>query len=290
MIGNYIGDVTDRLLGVIEERKEQGGVEFLGIPTGFTLIDKYTGGMQHDQLWIVAAATGGGKTSFALDIALNTARTKPEETVLFYSLEMGAEILVNRLFARMTGISGNKIIRGQIDDDQYEQVIAAAEELQDLNIQIMDSTATALAITEHAMKIREEQPVSAVFVDYLQLLADEQGLPETERVGLISRRLRALGRPDYLNCPVVALSQLSRASQQGESKVPQLHHLKNSSNLEQDANVVLLLYRPAIDRQTKGAKPQDVEQDAQIIIAKNREGFVGATEAQYIPRLTQWKQ
>src|SRR5690606_32166959 len=141
-------------------------------------------------------------------------------------------------------------IRGQIEDHEYEQVVAAAQELEGLNMQIVDSTATAIGITEHAMTVREEQPVSTVFVDYLQLLADEQGLPETERVGLISRRLRALGRPDYLDCPVIALSQLSRASQQAESKVPQLHHLKNSSNLEQDANVVLLLYRPAIERQT----------------------------------------
>lgn len=290
MHSNIIGDVASRLVGLVEERKKLGGVELLGLPTGFSLVDKYTGGMQPDQMWIVAARTGGGKTSWALDCALSALRHDPSRSVLFYSLEMSALSLVNRLFARMTGIASGRIIRGKVDEDELEQVRLAAEELADLKLHLVDSTATSEDITTHALGIAEQEDVSLVVVDYLQLLTDRIGSSETERVGEISRRVRALARPDYLNAPVLALSQLNRASQTSEDKVPHLHHLKNSSNLEQDANVVLLLHRPAIENQTKGAKQQEVETDAQIIIAKNRDGMMGATEAQFIPRLTAWRQ
>lgn len=283
-----IGDIAASFLGTVTARQEQGGVDLLGLATGFHRIDEWTGGLQPDQMWIVGARTAVGKTSIALDMALSVARQ--QRGVLFYSLEMSAELLVNRLIARMTDIAAGRIYRGKLTREELAKVKVATEELADFKLAVIDQTLTSDDLGEHAKRIADQSDVGLVVIDYAGILRDDSTFGETERMGRISNNIRALARPDQLNCAVLLLAQLNRASEHREDHTPQLSDLKSSGSLEQDAHVVLLPYRPYLYELMHGAEPKDCEDDAMIIIAKNREGITGATKALFYPRIMEWRQ
>lgn len=283
-----IGDIADNLLGVVEQRQQSGGVDLIGLSTGFYKIDEWTGGLQPDQMWIVGARTAVGKTAFALSMALNVARQN--RGVLVYSLEMSGELLTNRLLARMTDLPAGRIYRGKLTSEELARVKVAAEELQDLKLAVIDSSLSSDQLHDHALRVADKSDIGLAVIDYAGILRDEGKFGETERIGRISNNVRSLARPDNLNCPVVLLAQLNRASENREDHTPQLSDLKSSGSLEQDAHVVILPYRPYLYELMHGADPLDVEDDALLIIAKNREGVTGATRASFIPRLMEWRQ
>lgn len=283
-----IGDLAQSFLGTVTDRHAQGGVELLGLSTGLSRVDEWTGGLQPDQLWIIGARTAVGKTALALDIALSVARQ--QRGVLFYSLEMSAELLVNRLIARMTGIAAGRIYRGKLTQEELARVTVAAETLGDTRLAVIDKTLTSDQLSEHAKRIADVSDVGLIVVDYAGILRDDGTFGETERMGRISNNIRALARPDQLNCAILLLAQLNRMSEHREDHTPQLSDLKSSGSLEQDAHVVLLPFRPYLYELMHGAEPKDVEDDAMIIVAKNREGITGATKAHFYPRLMEWRQ
>lgn len=284
-----IGDITRRLLEKVEERYDKGGVDLLGTPTGMGVIDLMTGGMDKDQLWIIAGQTGGGKSALALNIALNSCKLGND--VLFYSLEMGAESLVNRLLSTMTGVDAGRIIRGKFNSTEKRAIQNAVNEIEDLGLYIIDSSCTSQQVREHSFRLGEKLGgVGMIVVDYAQLLGDDGSLGDVERLTRISNNIRNLARPDQMNAPVLLLSQLNRASQSREDKTPQLHDLKGASQFEQDAHVVLLLHRPHREAMLKGADAKDIETDAKIIIAKNRSGPSGSTTASFNTKTTTWSQ
>jgi replicative DNA helicase len=283
-----IGQLASSLFETISERQAVGGVDLLGLATGLDRIDEWTGGLQPDQLWIVGARTAVGKTALALSIGLTVARQ--DRGVIVYSLEMSAELLVNRLLARMTDIPAGRIYRGKISAQELSRVKVAASELAELKLAIVDTTMTSDDLSEHAKRVADQSDVGLVIVDYAGILRDDSGFGETERMSRISNNIRAMARPDQLNCAVILLAQLNRASEHREDHTPQLSDLKSSGSLEQDAHVVLLPYRPYLYELMHGAEPKEVEDDAMIVVAKNREGITGATRAEFYPRLMEWRQ
>lgn len=283
-----ISQVAATLFTTIEDRYNVGGVDAIGIPTGFYLVDEYTGGLQKDNLVIVAARTAVGKTAFGLQLALNVAQQG--YGVVVYSLEMSAESLVIRLISRLSDIAGGRIIRGKFSPEEMVRVKDAIKWLETVNLRIVDTTITSPKLLEHALYLTDEAPIDLVIVDYVGLLRDENKFGETERVGRISGNLRALARPDYLNVPVVALSQLNRNSESREGRMPELSDLRWSGDLEQDANIVIFPHRPYVQELATGAPPLEQETDAKLIIAKNREGPIIATNAVFHPRKTMWTQ
>lgn len=280
-------NAASSFLGVVEDRQQQGGVAHVGIQTGFAKVDYWTGGLQPDCMWVVGARTSVGKTSWALDVALNVARTG--KAVLFYSMEMRAEALAKRLLSRATGLSAARIERGLVSSSEMRELQQTLESFEGLRLGIIDRTLSSEMLCNHALGFREKHDVDLLIVDHAQALSDPAHMGETEKVGMISNRLRGLVRPDRMNCPLVLLAQLNRGSENRENHTPTLADLRNSGNLEQDAEVVLLLYRPYLYERMRGADPLDCE-EAQIIVAKCRDGMTGSTVAQFYPSQTRWQQ
>ena len=281
-----VGKIAESLLGDVSQRQRQGGVEISGIPTGFYKVDEYTDGLQPDQAWLVGAATGCGKTSFLMDIALATA----ERGVLIYSLEMSGEALVYRLLSQLTNISPIRIKRGKLTEEEFGQVRNAAATLSGYKVAVVDKTFTSADLMEHAKRQRERFEFGLLMVDYVQILRDANAHGAASRVAQISLNLRSLARPDQLNMPLILISQLNRESQKREDDTPQLSDFKESSQLEQDAEVAILLHRPHLkEMRVNQAEPQECE-TAQIIVAKNRNGPIGFTSAKFYPRTMRWEQ
>jgi len=280
--------VANDLFGLVTERQKRGGVDLLGLATGLSLVDKYTGGMQPDQMWLVGAVTSGGKSAFGLDVTLAAARQG--DTAVYFSLEMSAESLTNRLISRVTKLDGQRILRGKINKTELGRVKDAVDELAELPLVVFDSSVSSDQIQTKTLELAEKTDIGFVCVDYAQMLRDPNVHGETDRVGNISGAIRTLARPDYLNVPVMLLSQLNRQSQTRENRIPQLHDFKGASDLEQDAEVALLLDRPYKRLMEEGAPPKDIEDDAKIIIAKNRNGMTLATPAEFHASTTTWIQ
>lgn len=289
---HLIGDVASSFIETVQQRKDAGGVEFIGVPTGFAKVDEYLGGLQPDTVGIVAARASLGKSAWGLDVALNVARQN--KRVILYSLEMAADRLTNRLLSRMTHVPGGRILRGQLSDDEMRKVRRASEEFRESPLMISDSTHSSGSLTEHVYKLAERATqvgpeLGLVVVDYVALLRDE-GINENERLGQISSNLRALARPDQLNVPIVVLAQLNREVEKRENHIPILSDLRSSGNLEQDAEWVILLHRPHYYEMQTGAAPLIREDNAKMIIAKNRDGMTGMTSAVFYPQETRWEQ
>lgn len=289
---HLIGDVASSFIETVQKRKDQGGVEFIGLPTGYAKVDEYLGGLQPDTMGIVAARSSVGKSAMALDVALHVA--KQNKRVILYSLEMAADRLTNRLLSRMTHVPGGRIQRGQLSDDEMMKIRRAASEFKELPLVVSDSTYDSGTLSEHVYKLAERAAqkgpeLGLVVVDYVALLRDE-GINENERLGYISSTLRSLARPDQLNVPLLVLAQLNREVEKRENHIPILSDLRSSGNLEQDAEWVIFLHRPHYYEMQQGAAPLVKEDNAKIIIAKNRDGATGMTSAAFYPLETRWEQ
>ncbi len=260
-----IEHVMKDLINHLEDLQALEG-EFLGVPTGLTLLDELLGGLQKSDLILLAARPGVGKTSLALTIALN-AVLRYKKHVAFFSLEMSAEQLAMRLLSMLSRIDAQKLRLGKLDAQAWDRLMNAASLLSETDLYIDDTpAASVMEIRSKARRLHAEARIDLVIIDYIQLM---QGGIRTENrvqeISHISRSLKALARE--MNVPVLALSQLSRGVEQRQNKRPILSDLRESGSLEQDADVVMFLYRDAY------YNPDTPHPNlAEIRVAKHRHG------------------
>ena len=255
-------DVVDRMDFL---HRHRGDV--LGVPTGFAKLDKLLGGFQKSDLIILAARPSVGKTSLALNFALNAAR-RHKKVVGFFSLEMSAEQLVQRLLSVETGINQQRLRQGEIEDHEWQMLMEAAGVLSETMLFIDDTPAiSALELRTKARRLQAEHGLDLVIVDYLQLMRGEGGRNDNrvQEISYISRSLKSLARE--LETPLIALSQLSRAVESRTDHKPQLSDLRESGAIEQDADIVMFIYREEMVKDTSERK-----NIADIIVAKHRNG------------------
>lgn len=260
--------------------KNKGAVT--GVPSGFIDLDYRTAGMQPSDLILIAARPSMGKTAFALNIAEHVA-FRQNLTVAIFSLEMSKEQLVNRLFSMESKVDSQHIRTGQLTDQEWEKLIESAGVIGKSNM-IMDDT-PGITIAELRSKCRKyklEYNLSMIIIDYLQLMSGSgRADSRQQEISDISRSLKAVARE--LNVPVIALSQLSRAVEQRPDHRPMLSDLRESGAIEQDADVVMFIYRD--DYYNKDSDKKDV---AEIIIAKQRNGPTGTVELAYLPNYSKF--
>ena len=256
-------------------QKHQG--EILGVSTGFTDLDKLLGGFQPSDLIICAGRPGSGKTSFALSIVQFASMIKRKRVALF-SLEMSAEQLVQRMVASMGNLDSQALRLGKLNDEDYPRLVKATGELAETTIFIDDSAAiTPIEIRAKCRRLQSEHGLDMIIIDYMQLMTIRGRIENrVQEISQISRQLKELARE--LHVPVVALSQLSRAVEARDDHRPQLADLRESGSIEQDADVVIFIFRektyyPTLEKwQQKHANKPYPENIAEIIVAKNRHG------------------
>ena len=260
--------------------KNKGSVT--GIPTGFTDLDYRTAGLQPSDLVLIAARPSMGKTAFVLNIAQYVAFKKNLPVVIF-SLEMSKEQLVNRLFSLESSVDAQKLRTGQLNDQDWERLIESAGVIGKSKLMIDDTPGiTVSELRSKCRRLKLEHGLSMVIIDYLQLMSGG-GRSESrqQEISDISRALKAVARE--LNVPVLALSQLSRAVEQRPDHRPMLSDLRDSGAIEQDADVVMFIYRDDYynhDTEHKGV--------SEIIIAKQRNGPIGTVELAWLPEYTKF--
>lgn len=256
-------------------QKHQG--EILGVSSGFIDLDRLLGGFQPSDLIIVAGRPGSGKTSFALSMVQHAAIAKKKRVALF-SLEMSAEQLVQRLVAGMAVIDSQNLRIGKIRDEEWPKLVQATGVLSEAQIFIDDSAVvTPLEIRAKARRLQSEYGIDLIVIDYLQLMTVRGRIENrVQEISQISRNLKELARE--IHVPVVALSQLSRAVESREDHRPQLADLRESGSIEQDADVVIFIYRektyyPTLEKwnEKHHNKPYP-ENIAEILVAKHRHG------------------
>ncbi len=268
--------LTDAFDRIDELHRDKGKLR--GVPTGFTGIDNLLAGLQRSDLVVLAARPSVGKTSFALDIMRNVAlRTK--KPVGFFSLEMSKEQLVDRLICAEANIDLWKLRTGRLSehDDDFPRIGDALGKLSEAPIYIDDSpVASIMTIRTKARRLQSEHGLSMIVIDYLQLMEAKTSNSDNrvQEVAEISRGLKQIARE--LNVPVLALAQLSRAAELNKPAIPRLAHLRDSGSIEQDADVVMFLYRKAADRnyQPDELTPEE-KTTAEVHIAKHRNGPTG---------------
>lgn len=265
----------------IEAASRNKGV-VTGIPTGFIDLDYRTAGMQPSDLILVAARPSMGKTAFVLNIAQYVA-FKQNETVAIFSLEMSKEQLVNRLFSLESKVDSQHIRTGNLTDPEWEKLIESAGIIGKSKL-IIDDT-PGISISELRSKCRKyklEHGLKMIIIDYLQLMSGSGRTDSRQQeISDISRSLKALARE--LSVPVMALSQLSRAVEQRPDHRPMLSDLRESGAIEQDADVVMFIYRD--DYYNKDTELKGV---AEIIIAKQRNGPIGTINLAWLPDYTKF--
>ena len=260
--------------------KNKGSVT--GIPTGFIDLDYRTAGLQPSDLILVAARPSMGKTAFELNLAQYMAFRK-NMTVALFSLEMSKEQLVNRMFSQESSVDAQKLRTGQLSDQEWERLIESAGVIGKSNLIIDDTPGITIAeLRSKCRKYKLEYDMSIVMIDYLQLMSGGGRIESRQQeISEISRSLKALARE--LNVPVVALSQLSRAVEQRPDHRPMLSDLRESGAIEQDADVVMFLYRDDYynhDSPDKGI--------SEVIIAKQRNGPIGTVKLAWLPEYTRF--
>ncbi|MFQ3535570.1 MAG: replicative DNA helicase [Aggregatilineales bacterium] len=258
--------------------------EIIGLPTRFSDLDKLLGGLQKSDLIIVAARPGVGKTSFLLGIMLNAARTARARTV-FFSLEMGREQLMQRLYSVETGINSQRLRDGKLEDHEWERFVEATSRLSQLSIFIDDTPGISVQqVRARCRRLKKESGLDLVVIDYLQLLSSGQVRADANRVqeiSYISRSLKEMARE--LKVPVLAAAQLSRAVEQRADKRPQLSDLRESGSIEQDSDVVIFLYRDELYNPNT-----EYPNQAEVIVAKHRNGPTGKLSLYFRKDLTQF--
>lgn len=274
-IKDVIYDIYERL----KLLKEQGESEdVIGIPSGFSGLDKYIVGLGKGNLVIVGARPGVGKTAFVLNIATNIAKKK-KKSVAIFNLEMSADELVQRVISSEALVDSQRLRKGTLDTDEWEKIANASAELSETSIYI--DANPSITVTAMKAKLRRIKDLGLVVVDYLQLMQSERknDPSRVNQVGEISRGLKIMAKE--LNVPVIVCAQLSRASEK-EHKKPLLSDLRESGNIEQDADMVMFLSRDYYGDDPEKANLVDV------IVAKNRHGEVGTVQMSWIGKYTKF--
>lgn len=265
-----IDHATDKVLSIIEANKNKDTEGLTGLDTGFRELNQLTFGFQTGELIILAARPGIGKSAFALNIATKVCESQNAH-VAFFSLEMGIDQLLMRLYSSHSGLTLNKIRSGKLNETEMAALYAAKNKLDKFNIYLDEAGATDVEeLITVCRKLKRDKKLDLVVVDYLQLLTTTRKTSNrVDEVSKISRQLKMLARE--LQIPVLALSQLSRDIEKREDKRPVLSDLRESGSIEQDADIVMFLHREAgknledTTRKLRNAKTE-------LIVAKNRQG------------------
>jgi replicative DNA helicase len=275
-IQDVIRSYYDRIEYLYDHRGEP-----LGVPTGFADIDRLLGGLQRSDFVIIAARPSVGKTSLCLSIARNAARLG--QRVAIFSLEMSSEQIVQRIVSAETGIDTQRLRLGNLREDEWPLFVQATGKLADLPVFIDDTPSiTALQLRTKARRLHAEHGLDLLLIDYLQLMTgDTRSENRVQEVSYISRSLKAIARE--LDVPVLAASQLSRAVEQRTDKRPMLADLRESGSLEQDADVVVFIYRDELYH-----PETEMQNIADIIVAKHRNGPTGTVQLFFRKRLAQF--
>ena len=253
-----------------------------GVPTGFIDLDNKTAGLHNSDLILVAARPAMGKSAFALNIATNAALSANTGVAIF-SLEMSKEQMANRILGSVAMVDGNSIRTGRIADDDWIKLATASGELSQTGIFIDDTPGISIMeIRAKCRKLKMEKNIGMVIIDYLQLVqgSSKSGSREQE-IAEISRSLKILAKE--INVPVIALSQLSRAPEQRPDHRPMLSDLRESGSIEQDADIVMFLYRD--DYYNPDTEKKNI---AEVIIAKHRAGSTGTVELAWLGNYTKF--
>lgn len=275
-ISHYLDAFFERI-----DFAQQHRGELVGVPTGFAELDKMTGGLQQSDLIILAARPGVGKSSLALSLAFNAA-IKYEKHIGIFSLEMSGEQFVQRLLAMDTGVDSQRLRLGFVEDDEWPRISRSLGHLAGAPIFIDDTPAISIVeLRSKARRLQSESGVDLIIVDYLQLMRGGRTENRVQEVAEITRSLKELARE--LNVPLLALSQLSRAVESRAEKVPVLSDLRESGSIEQDADIVMFIYREELyneDTEKKGI--------AELHIAKHRNGPLGTISLRFFNTLTKF--
>ena len=276
-IGPTLRDAL-RNLAYLAEHPEEANKK--GMSSGFPSLDKFIFGLNPSDFILIAARPGMGKTSFAMNIAVNAARMHPEKKVAVFSLEMSREQLVARMLSSEGRIPSDALKTGRIEPSQWRNLNEAAEMLNMIEVYV-DDTAN-ITIGEMKAKLRRMNDLGLVVIDYLQLMST--GRRDGNRVNEVSeitRNLKILAKE--LNVPVITLSQLSRGPESRENKRPMLSDLRESGSIEQDADIVLFLYRDAYY-----TKSEENQESCECIIAKNRHGETATVNLRWDGQFTRF--
>lgn len=276
-----IRQVVMNAMNMIEEASKNKGA-VTGIATGFLDLDYKTAGMQPSDLILVAARPSMGKTAFVLNIAQHVA-FHDDKAVAIFSLEMSKEQLVNRLLSLESKVNSQSIRTGNMKDDEWERLIESADVIGRSKLLIDDTPGISIGeLRSKCRKFKLEYDLQMIIIDYLQLMTGSGKIESRQQeISDISRSLKALARE--LHVPVIALSQLSRAVEQRPDHRPMLSDLRESGAIEQDADVVMFIYRD--DYYNKDTELKNV---AEIIIAKQRNGAIGTINLAWLPDYTQF--
>ena len=276
-VSMVLGDVMSQLA----ELSARGGKSVPGLSTGLSAVDAKINGMNKSDLLLLAARPGMGKTSMALNVALSAARDSGK-TVAIFSLEMSKEQLVTRLIASEGLVENQRLITGNLRESDWQRIAEAASALSCMDIRIDDNP--LLTVADMNAKCRRLENLGLVVIDYLQLMTSAggkgySGENRQQAVSDISRMLKIMAKE--LQVPVLCLSQLSRANEKREDKRPMLSDLRESGAIEQDADIVMFLYRD--DYYNADTEKRNV---AECIVAKNRHGETGKVELRWMPEYT----
>ncbi|MCI2055509.1 MAG: replicative DNA helicase [Oscillibacter sp.] len=277
-VKQVLPDVLDELSAL----NENGGKSLPGLSTGLSAVDAKIAGLNKSDLILLAARPGMGKTSMALNLALNVAKAS-QQTVALFSLEMSKEQLVTRLLSSEALVENGKLKTGNLRETDWEKIAAAATVLDRLDIRIDDNP--LLSVADMNAKCRRLDHLGLVVIDYLQLMTSAgkgnsySGENRQQVVSDISRMLKIMAKE--LQVPVLCLSQLSRANEKRDDKRPMLSDLRESGAIEQDADIVMFLYRD--DYYNEDSEKHNI---AECIVAKNRHGETGKVELRWMPEYT----
>ena len=285
-----IKDVLNQAMAQIDQLY-QNDQAITGLPTGFRDLDKITTGLHEDEMIILAARPAVGKTAFALNIAQNVG-TKTDKSVAIFSLEMGAEQLVNRMLCSEGSIDANHLRTGQLNEEEWQNLIIAMGSLSKAKIYMDDTPGIRMAeIRAKCRRLaREQGDLGLIIIDYLQLIEGSGQENRQQEVSAVSRQLKKLAKE--LHVPVIALSQLSRGVEQRQDKRPVLSDIRESGSIEQDADIVAFLYLDDYYRDAEGDEDDDDQGgnddgddnvgEVEVIIEKNRSGPRGTVKLLFV--------
>ncbi len=283
------GEVVSVVMDNIYQMKNQKS-RLTGTKTGYKELDNTTNGLQKGDLIILAARPSMGKTAFALNLALNAAQLHLDNAVAVFSLEMPAEQLIQRMMATKSEVEGNKIRNGYLTNDEMNMLQEAAVEMKALKIFIDDTPGIRMSeIFSKCRKLSADHGLSMVVIDYIQLISGNGKNSDNrqQEVSEISRTLKSLARE--LKVPVIALSQLSRKVEERTEKIPMLSDLRESGAIEQDADIVMFLYREAYYQSLKDKDESLTNEKVDVIIAKHRNGATKTIELSFEKHINSFK-
>lgn len=284
--GNY-SDIKSLLYKTIQNLQNLKQQNFNGIPSGFLNLDQLTSGWQNSDLVIIAARPGMGKSSFILT-ALRNAAVDYKIPVAIFSLEMANVQLTTRLISMEAEIESERVKNGTLSAHEWQALVHKSNELSNAPLYLDDTPALSIMeLRAKCRRLKAEHNIKLIAVDYLQLMKGENSGNREQEISSISRSLKSIAKE--LDIPVLALSQLSRSVEtRGGNKKPQLSDLRESGSIEQDADIVLFLYRPEYYKIAIDEDGSPTDNVAEIIIAKHRNGPVGTAKIKFISQFTKF--